>query len=187
MTNQSITVLALAFVFTAGCKKDTPNAVTTTSATPTAVASVAVPKDDCAAGYTKIPNPGFCIKLPTGYVADPVETKKDDRYPLSMDFEKNGSKFDGFTIRAGTAPLADVKESNSFLLDAKKYNVKGSGDLLGGKGWWVYSWGKGEKMGTIAVEVQGPKYVISCEMGAEDAKALQETLDICKTITLLGG
>jgi len=168
----------------AACSKDTPSTTTTTtSATVAATTAAPTPKPDCAAGMTKIADYGACIKLPGGYTQDPPHKQEDADYPFAIDFPKDGSKFSGFTIRISTKKFADAKESMSSFLDTKHYNVKGSGDLADGKGFWVFSTPlKGDGY-TVAVEVQAAKWLISCESGGNcDPKEGQQTLDVCKTI-----
>lgn len=191
MIKLHLPMLALAVVFSAGCKKDEPTqTTTTTSATvaATTTASAAPKKGECQTGYTKVEQMGFCIKLPAGYTADPPKKGDDPKEPFSVDFEKNGDKADGFTCRVSTDTLASVKDDNSYFVDAKKKDVKETGDLLGGKGWFFYSSEKGKEGGTIGVYVQGPKYVVVCEQaGNGSATSFKTALDIMKTIMPLEG
>lgn len=192
MIKPHLPMLALAVVFSAGCKKDTPTqTTTTTSATvaATTTASAAPKKGECQAGYTKVEQMAFCIKLPEGYTADPPKKGDDPKEPFSVDFEKNGDKFDGFTCHVTTDTFASVKEDNESFVDKTKHDVKDTGDLLGGKGWYFFSSTKGAKEGgTIGVYVQVPKYVVVCEQaGNGNWKGYQATLEIWKTIMPLEG
>jgi hypothetical protein len=184
------TVLASLVVSLAlGCSKETPSqATTTTSATPATTPAAPPPKKEDCPGATKVEEMGFCITLPAGYAADPPKKGEDPSEPWSVDFTKNGSNFDGFTVRAKTDTLADEKKSSAFFLDKSKYEVRETGDLAGGKGWFFFSSRKGAEGGTVGVYVQAAKYVIVCESaGNVDPKVFKAKLDVCKTITPIGG
>lgn len=164
------------------------DAIANDNATPAATPAAPPPKKDDCAGATKIDEMGFCITLPAGYAAEAPKKGEDPSEPWSVDFTKNGSKFDGFTIRAKTTTLASEKSDNAFFADKTKYEVRDTGDLLGGKGWFVFSSRKGAEGASVGVYVQAAKYVIVCESaGNADVKVFKGTLDVCKTITPIGG
>lgn len=187
-----VAVAALSICATTGCtKKEDGGAVTTTSATVAAAASSA-PKPDCAAGMTKVEQGGFCIKLPDGYAFDKAKgTPPED---IEVEFTKNGSSFSGFTVRVSTTETEASRKDTWDMHTGDKHNMVVSGDLPGGKGQFFISTPKAKEMkdwATLSFYLKGPKGMFICESsgnsGAETVAHHKEELEICKTITPIGG
>jgi hypothetical protein len=166
-------------------KKDDP-AAGTAPTTAAASSAPAAPKAGCAPGLTKVAAAGFCIKLPAGYTLETAEgTPPED---IVADFSKNGSKFDGLTVKATTNETPESWARTLKSYSGPDYNVLSSGDLPGGTGRFFLSQKKKEKdkdWWAYSLYVKGPKGLILCESVSnsgriDEAKA---KLEICKTIT----
>ena len=108
---------------------------------------------------------------------------------LTIHFQKGDDSFNELVLMtSATDKFETTKDDIKRYADASKYDVKETGDLLGGKGAYVLSGEKGKDGATMMVHVQGPKYLIKCE-GATNGKAdeFKDHLAACKTITPIGG
>lgn len=174
----------LVFLALVGCKKEDPKPTVSSAAVSSVAAPPAVPKDGCAAGFTKVDPPGFCIKLPAGYTVG--ETKGKPPEEIQTEFLKDGEKWDGFTVRASsTETLDSLKDDYNRYLTNKDYNVVDKGDLPNGR--YVLVDTKKYEGHTMGVYVKGAKFLFICESaGNTKAEKSKPTLEIAKTITPLG-
>jgi hypothetical protein len=185
------TVLVLA-AMAVGCKKEdappspAPSASAASAASaPKAPANETKPVAGCPAGAMKIADPGFCVTVPAAYKAS---EKSQSGSEWSMDFADPENRHEN-SIRVRWTDDKDEIQSNDDrykrYTDPAKYEVKGKGELLGGKSRWFYSKDK-NAWSTIGVYVQGPKYQFICESSTNsDGPSQQKVLDMCKSITPL--
>jgi hypothetical protein len=191
MTKQ--TILFVAFVNVFGCNKEEPKDAAKSSgpeksSSSKAEAAKEVPKDACPAKYTKVADPGFCIKLPEGYVVGEKTGAPPEE--IAVSFHKADDKYEGFTVRASSTEKLSTLTTYDDFTNTERREVKEKGELLGGKGRYFLSSEKGKSKdgGTMGVYVQGPKFLFICEAaGNMPVEHYKGDLATCKTITPIEG
>jgi hypothetical protein len=162
------------------CSKTEPSREppSTKPAAVTPDARPAARSSSCGAGATKVEQLGFCITLPADYT---IGTLTADRVEL----ENKETEMNNLTVVVTDGKLDDFSGYDVIMKDNTEI-VKGSGQLLDGKGKWIYATAKTGTGFSWGVYVAGPKKLITCELtsNADEPNAIAK-LDICKTITPL--